>query len=93
MNRNILLLVLIGVFGSAATVFAAETTVTLAVENMTCALCPVTVRKAIERVEGVIDTKVDLNNKTATVIYDDARTTPQDIAKASTNVGFAATQI
>jgi len=33
-------------------------TVTLDVQNMTCAVCPITVKKALERVPGVTATKV-----------------------------------
>ncbi len=84
---------LVGVILASPCCIAPLLLLTLAVENMNCALYPVTVRKAIERMEGVIDTKVDLNNKTATVIFDDARTIPEDIAKASTNVGFPATKL
>ena len=40
----------LGLSGSA---LAEQQTVTLAVEKMTCALCPFTVSKAIENVEGV----------------------------------------
>ena len=36
-------------------------TVTLDVQNMTCAVCPITVKKALERVPGVTDAKVDFD--------------------------------
>jgi periplasmic mercuric ion binding protein len=70
---------------------AAERTVALAVENMTCALCPVTVRTAIERVPGVKDVQVDFETKTAVVVFDDADATVQDIAEASRQAGYPAT--
>lgn len=69
---------------------AAERTVTLTVENMTCALCPVTVRTAIERVPGVKDVQVDLESKAAVVLFDDADATVEDLAEASTLAGFPA---
>lgn len=62
-----------------------------AIENMTCALCPVTVRKAIERVRGVKTVSVDFDAKTATVVYNPAVATPAAIAAASTNAGYPAT--
>ena len=37
------------------------------VQNMTCAVCPITVKKALERVSGVTDAKVDFDKKTASV--------------------------
>jgi len=75
---------------SASVAAAAERTVTLAVENMTCALCPVTVRTAIERVAGVKDVEVDFDNKTATVVFDDAEASVEDIAEASRLAGYPA---
>lgn len=76
---------------SASVAVAAERTVTLAVENMTCALCPITVRTAIERVTGVKDVQVDFETSTAVVVFDDADATVQDIAEASRQAGYPAT--
>ena len=78
-------------FASSPTVLAAETTASFAIAKMTCATCPLTVRLAMEGVEGVIDVEVDYGTKVATVTFDDAKTNPEDIAEASTNVGFPAT--
>ena len=75
---------------SSSIALAAERTVTLAVENMTCALCPITVRTAIQRVAGVKDVRVDFESKTAVVVYDDAQATVQDIAEASRQAGYPA---
>ena len=71
---------------------AAEVTQTMvfAVDNMTCALCPVTVRKAMEQVNGVKSVAVDFDAKTATVVFDPAQATPDAIAKASADAGYPA---
>lgn len=61
-----------------------------AIDNMTCALCPITVRKAMEKVAGVRDVKVDFKAKTATVHFDPAQATIEAIALASTNAGYPA---
>jgi mercuric ion binding protein len=74
----------------ASVAAAAERTVTLTVENMTCALCPVTVRTAIEHVTGVKDVQVDFESKVAVVVFDDAETTVEDIAEASRLAGYPA---
>lgn len=74
----------------AATALAAERKVTLRVENMTCALCPVTVRAAIERVPGVADVQVDLDSGTAVVVFDDAHATIDDVTNASSRAGYPA---
>jgi mercuric ion binding protein len=63
---------------------------TFAIENMTCAACPITVRKAMQGVEGVKSVDVDFGAKTVTVVYDPAETTSDAIAQASTNAGYPA---
>ena len=67
-----------------------QTTV-LDVQNMTCAICSVTIHKALEKVPGVIEAKVDYDHKTATVKYDADRTNPSALLKATTNAGFPST--
>lgn len=61
---------------------------TFAVENMTCAACPITVRKAMENVEGVRTVTVDINSNTAIAEFDNSQTDANEIAMAATNVGF-----
>ncbi len=73
-------------FASGAT--AAERTVTLKVDNMTCALCPTTVTKSLERVQGVTKVQVDLDKQTAVVTFDDAKADIQTLTKATTNAGY-----
>ena len=81
---------------SAATETAVENaktdqrTLNFAVDKMTCAMCPITVRKAMEKVSGVEKVKVDFEAKTATVTFDPASATPEAIAAASTNAGYPA---
>ena len=72
---------------------ANEVTQTFAVENMTCAACPFTVKKAMARVDGVKSVNVDFDAKTATAVFDPTVTTAQEIAAASTNVGYPTTPI
>ena len=69
---------------------AADRTIKLAVEQMDCEACPITVSKAIKGVTGVRSAKVDYNTKTATVVFDDNATTADAIATASTNAGYPA---
>ena len=82
------LLALLLLAGSA---FAAEPrTVTLGVEHMTCAACPITVRKALSHVTGVSASTVDMTAHTATVTFDPGRTTPEALATAVSQAGFPA---
>jgi len=66
---------------------------TFNVEKMTCATCPITVRKAIQRVDGVKEVNVDIDSNTATVIYDPSLTDTKKIAASCSHVGFPATLI
>lgn len=69
---------------------AAEQTVTFTVDNMTCALCPVTVKRAMESVEGVRAVEIDFAARTASVTFDPAATSADAIAAASENAGYPA---
>ncbi len=70
---------------------ATPKTVTLEVQNMTCELCPITVKKSLEKVPGVNAVKVDFDKKTATVSYDADKTQPEALTKAATNAGYPST--
>ena len=87
--RKLLAALLIGLPVSA---FAAtQQTAVLDVQNMTCSMCSITIRKALEKVPGVIDAKVDYDHKTATVKFDGDKTNPSALMKATTNAGFPST--
>lgn len=75
---------------AAAPLAAAERTATLAVDNMTCAACPITVKKAMSKVDGVTKVEVSYEKREAVVRFDDARTDVQAIAKASADAGYPA---
>lgn len=75
---------------AAAQTVVAEQTVTFAIDNMTCALCPITVKRAMAGVEGVRAVEIDFEARTATVIFDSATTSADAIAAASTNAGYPA---
>ena len=63
-------------------------TVTLDVQNMTCAVCPITVKKALERVSGVTDAKVDFDKKTASVSFDPDKASPAALTKETADAGY-----
>ena len=70
---------------------ATPTTITLDVKNMTCATCPITVKKSLEKVSGVSAVKVDYDKKTATVTYDPDKAKLDALTHATTNAGFPST--
>lgn len=71
-----------------APVWAATQTVTLSVPGMTCATCPITVKKAISKVEGVGKIDVSFDKREAVVIFDDAKTSVQKLTKATEGAGY-----
>ena len=75
---------------SASQQVAAAQSRPFAIQNMTCALCPVTVKRAMEGVEGVRSVNIDFDAKTATVVFDPSVTNADAIAAASTNAGYPA---
>jgi mercuric ion binding protein len=72
----------------AGAAFAAEQTVTLHVDNMSCATCPPIVKGSLAQIEGVSEVEVSLAAKTATVTYDDAKTDVSALVDATTNAGY-----
>lgn len=79
------------VFSFSDAAFAAVQTVTLAVSGMTCAACPITVKKALEKVPGVSKVKVSYEKKEAVVSFDDAKTTIKALEGATFEAGYEST--
>ncbi len=95
MKRYIGIVLALAVFlgGALSTrdVLAAERRVELSVPDMSCAACPITVRKSLERVDGVIEAQVSFDDLTALVTYDPAMTDVARLIEATTNVGYPST--
>ena len=72
----------------SAPAYAATKTVTLSVSNMTCAACPITVKKALSKVDGVEKTEVSYENKEAVITYDGAKTNVEALTKATEGAGY-----
>ncbi len=85
MKRLFLLLVFAAV---AAPVWATMQTVTLSVPGMTCATCPITVKKALSKVDGVNKAEVSYEKREAVVTFDDAKTSVQKLTKATEDAGY-----
>ena len=90
MNKVLSALILVGAVLSAPAAFAAERTVTFAIEHMTCTACPYIVKTSMAAVPGVASVSVSFETKSATVTFDDAKTNSETIAAASTNAGYPA---
>jgi mercuric ion binding protein len=68
--------------------WAAMQTVTLSVPGMTCAACPITVKMALSRVDGVETTDVNFEERRAIVTFDDTRTHVDALTRATENAGY-----
>lgn len=88
--RNLLAAALVTLMPLAALASTPQTAV-LDVQNMTCELCPVTVKKSLEKVVGVSQARIDFAKKTATVTFDADKTNATALVKATTDAGYPST--
>lgn len=89
MKKLILASILAFPFTGAA--LAAVRTVTLSVPGMYCEVCPITVRKALEKVPGVSKVSVSFERKEAAVTFDDARASINALEDATFEAGYEST--
>lgn len=87
-NMKTLLASVVTAFVLTVPAWASPQTVTLNVAGMTCPVCPITVKKALEKVEGVSKVDVRYEKKQVLVTFDDAKTNTAALVKATTNAGF-----
>jgi len=76
---------------SAQPLLAGQKSVVLSVPSMNCAACPITVRKALERVSGVQSVKATLEPAEARVTFDDAKTNIKALQEATKGAGYPST--
>jgi copper chaperone CopZ len=67
-----------------------DTVSTFAVKGMTCGGCEVGVRTSVKKLDGVEDVKVSHTDAVATVKYESAKVTPDQIVEAIKKAGFEA---
>lgn len=85
---KLLISLVAGVLASSQAAFAAERTVTLAVNGMYCEACPYMVKKTLTHVSGVSNVIVSFKDRTALVGFDDAKASVTDLTNAVTKAGF-----
>ncbi|MBF2354219.1 heavy-metal-associated domain-containing protein [Listeria seeligeri] len=61
---------------------------TLKIEGMTCGHCEARVTKALAEVDGVTDTKVSLEEGTATVEFETGKVTEDSLIDAVEDAGY-----
>ncbi|MGR8980208.1 MAG: cation transporter [Gammaproteobacteria bacterium] len=62
--------------------------VVLSIPGMDCPVCPITIKKSLQKVEGVNTVDVSYENKTAAVSYDSGLTDISRLLKATEEVGY-----
>lgn len=70
---------------------AAQKVVILDVPGMNCPVCPITVKKALEKVPGVTHASASLEKKEAVASYDDSKTDVEKLLDATFDAGYPAT--
>ncbi|MER3446276.1 MAG: hypothetical protein C4291_05265 [Candidatus Dadabacteria bacterium] len=61
--------------------------VTLKVDGMTCRMCPLTIKTALKKLNGIVDADVSYKDKKAKVLYEDGKVTVDDIVKTIESSG------
>jgi periplasmic mercuric ion binding protein len=74
-------------------VWAATRIVVLSVPGMNCAACPITVKKALDRVPGVSKVEVRLQKREVTVTFDDALASVEALTLATRDAGYPSSQV
>jgi periplasmic mercuric ion binding protein len=87
-NRKNSMAAVVVMIALTAPAWATPKTVTLNVPGMTCPACPITVKKALEKVSGVSKINVEYEKKRVVVTFDDTKTSVDALVKATTNAGF-----
>ena len=91
MKKRFIIATLSAIALFASPLQAANQTVKLSLPGMTCPVCPVTVKKAINNVKGVNTVDVSLENKTAVVTFDNAMTNAEALTDATADAGYPST--
>jgi periplasmic mercuric ion binding protein len=96
MIRALILSLIVGIsallpFSTTIATAAEAQTATLDIPGMTCKFCPITVRKALSKVPGVIKAESDYATKTATVTFDPDKTDLSALTAATADAGYPST--
>lgn len=89
--KQLIRFVLVVLALSAFTAQAAQRMVTLEVPGMYCALCPITIKKVLQKVQGVEKVEVSYEKKEAVVTFDDAKTGVEALTRATKDAGYPST--
>lgn len=85
--------ILIGLILLAGSVpaWSAVQTVTLSIPGMSCPTCPITIKRALLKVPGVLEVSSNLEKRQSTVTFDDGKTSAQALTDATEFAGYPST--
>jgi len=84
--KLIAMIVALGLAGGLAV--AKEATAEMKVPAMDCAACTVVIKKALTQAKGVKNVDLNIEKRTATVVYEDTQVTQAEIQKTIEKAGF-----
>ncbi len=93
MKRLLIATMTVAAIAGSQPAFAAERSVKLSVPGMYCASCPYMVKKAVSNVNGVSDVSTRLEDRSATVTFDDALTSIDALRRATADIGYPSTVV
>lgn len=76
---------------AATPLWAATQTARLSVPGMSCPVCPITVKKALTKVDGVTKVDVSYETREAVVTFDDAKAGIATLTRATGDAGYPST--
>ena len=79
---------LMGLGLSVGIAAAKEATAEMKVPAMDCAACTVVIKKALTQTRGVRNVDLNVNKRTASVVYEDTQVTPTELRKTIEKAGF-----
>jgi len=73
--------------------WAKPQTIILDLPTMNCPTCPITVKKALNKIDGVREVSVSYEKKQAVVTFEDTKTNASVLILATTNAGYPSSVI
>src|SRR5213592_3021284 len=83
-----LIAMMIGLGLAGGVAMAKEATAEMKVPAMDCAACTVVIKKALTQAKGVKNVDLNVEKRTATVVYEDTQVTQAEIQKTIEKAGF-----
>jgi len=63
-------------------------TAILSIPGMTCPVCPITIKKALESLSGINKVSMNFETKMATVVFNPNQVQNSDLTNATKNAGY-----